>query len=327
MDEMTANLVREFNFKPKHIFKQKYMFICKTDKGTKMIRAVNQSTDKILFVHNVKEYLISTGFLELDKYYLSVDGNPYVINDDTIYVMTDYINFEECDLSCEVHLKKTIELLANFHKMVQGFNYNIDFDQIEFLDLASIFEKKINNLKKMKKLVSKQKNLTDFELRFIKNYDYFYKKASMSLDIILKHNYQAINKLARKSNMLCYNRPKEDAIFVGDKAYLTQMENIDLNHFIYDLARFLVRYIKKHNNNNTNLEEILTTYSKINYIDGSLLPILYALIVFPDRYIQTCQSFFERKRSFTPICISSQMDNIISLIEFEEAFLKKIKPK
>lgn len=327
MDEITLNLVKEFNFNPKSVFKQKYMLICKTDKGVKMIRAINQSTDKIIFVHNIKEYLINKGFKNLDKYYLSKEGNPYVISEDNIYVMTDYYPFEECDLSNKLHLEKSINLLANFHKLVQSFSYDINDDDIEFIDLAKIFEKKIDSLAKMKKLVSKQKNLTDFEINFIKNYNYFYQKANNSLEIILKYNYQNINKLARKNKMLCYNRAKEDAIFIGDNAYLTQMENLDLNHFIYDIARFLSRYIKKHKDNKTSLEEILTTYSKINYIDGNLLPILYALITFPDRYIQTCQGFFERRRTFTPISLSSQMDNILSLLEFEEEFLKKIKPK
>ena len=326
MDEFTSTLVQKFNFKPKYIRRKKYMYICNTDRGIKVIRPVNYSTDKIVFVHNIKQHLLKKGFNNIDFYYISEENLPYVINEDIIYIMADYIDLEECDLTKETDTKKTIELLANFHKLSQGFKTDYSNKDIYSLDIKEVFIKKLENLKKMKRIVTKQKKLTDFELAFIRTFDYFYNNAIKSIEILDKNKYENLNKLAIKNGMICHNRIKEENILIGNKStYLTQLENITIDHFIYDLANFIIRYIKKHPEDYLKLEDILITYSNINYIDGSILPILYALIKFPNRYIETCQSFFERRRNFTPISISSDLENILYLKDFQENYISKIK--
>lgn len=326
MDEFTSTLVQKFNFKPKYIRRKKYMYICNTDRGIKVIRPVNYSTDKIVFVHNIKQHLLKKGFNNIDFYYISEENLPYVINEDIIYIMTDYIDLEECDLAKETDTKKTIELLANFHKLSQGFKIDYSNKDIYSLDIKEVFIKKLENLKKMKRIVTKQKKLTDFELAFIRTFDYFYNNAIKSIEILDKNKYENLNKLAIKNGMICHNRIKEENILIGNKStYLTQLENITIDHFIYDLANFIIRYIKKHPEDYIKLEDILSTYSKINYIDGNILPILYALIKFPNRYIETCQSFFDRRRNFTPISISSDLQNILDLKDFQENYISKIK--
>lgn len=328
MDEFASNIVQKFNFKPKYIYRKKYMYICNTDKGVKLIKPVNYTTDKILFVHNIKQHLIEKGFNQLDFYYMSQDNLPYVISEDILYVMTDYIDLDECDLSKDTDTKKAIELIANFHKLSQGYKLqNIETikHDISNLDIKQVFLKKLENLKKMKRIVSKQKKLMDFELSFIKEYDYFYKNAVESIEILEKCKYGNLNKLANNNLMICHNRLKEENILIEQKSYLTQFESITIGHFIYDISSFIIRYIKKHSDDYLSLEEILTTYSKINYIDSNFLPILYALIKFPTRYIETCQSFFDRRRNFTPISISSDLQNILELKEFQENYISKIK--
>lgn len=326
MDDFTSSLVQKFNFKPKYIRKQKYMYICNTDKGIKVIRPVMYTPDKILFVDNVKNHLLNQGFYNIEKYYKSFDNMPYVINEDIIYVMTDYIDIEESDFSDKNYIIKALQLIATFHKLSQGLkDYNVC--QNDCLDIKSNFSKQLLLFEKMKKRVSKQKNLTDFEILFIKNFDYFYKNAILSMDLIHSFNFDTINNLAKKNTMFCHNKIKEETILVGDKSYITQLENITIDHFIYDLYSFILRYIRKHSEDYLTLEQILNIYSKIHYIQPNILPLLYALLNFPARYIDICQSFFERKRTFTPISITSDINQILNLKEFHENYISNIKIK
>lgn len=323
MDDFTESLVKKFNFKPKYIRRKKYMYICNTDKGTKVISPTEYTTDKILFVHNIKQHLLSKGFDNINSYYMSNENLPYVINENITYIMTDYIDLDECDLSKKEDTKKMIELMANFHKLCQGFKYEGE-QNFTNSDIKMLFKKKLDNLVKMKKIASKQKKLTDFELTFIKSFDYFYRNAVNSINILEKYRYENLNTLAHKNSMICHNKIKEENILIGKKCYLTQLEHISINHFIYDLASFISRYIKKHCDDYFMLEDILSTYSKINYIDSSLLPIIYALVNFPTRYIDTCQSFFERRRNFTPICITTDLEETLMLKDFQQNYLSKI---
>lgn len=326
MDDFIANLVRKYDFKPKYVKKLKYMYICTTDKGIKLLKPVNHDISKILFIHDIKKHLIQKGFDKIDFYYVSSENMPYVSSGDSNYVMTDYLNFKECDLSEHDDVRSAIRCMANFHKLSQGFTHNsID---IPPLDLSKFFQKKINNLVRMKRQLSKQKNLLDLEVNFIKNYDFYYKEAMSSMEIIEKFNHFRLSNLAQKNNLICHNSVKEDNILLhNNHTYFTNFENMTIDHYIYDIANFILRYVIKQGDNCLKLEEIIYIYSSVNYIDKNILPILYAILKFPTRYIDCCQSFFETRRNFTPIGISTQIDNILALKEFQTEFTDKIKPK
>lgn len=325
MEDFTTNLVKKYNVRPKYIKKLKYMYICTTDRGVRLLRPVNYDISKIVFVHNIKTHLLQKGFDKMDFYYISEDGLPYVLNGNTPYVMTDYINYRECDLSEHSEIRSSIMNIANFHKLSQGFvHHNVNTTP---LDVLEFFRKKLNNLTRMKRQLSKQKNLLDLEVSFIKNYEFYYREAFSSIEIIEKFNHTKLSNIAIKNNMICHNSLKEDNILFNNKdVYLTNFENITIDHFIYDLANFILRYIIKQGENCISIEEILYTYSKINYVDKNILPILYAILKFPTRYIDCCQSFFDTRRNFTPVGISTQIETILGLKEFHSNFINKIKP-
>lgn len=327
MDDFTASLIQEFNCKPKYIKKLKYMYICYTDKGTKLIKPISNSIENIQFIHKIKQHLKEQDFNNIDFYYTSKNGLPYVINQDITYVMTDYLDFEECNFGKENDILNSIKTIAKFHKFSQNSQKPLDENTIQFLDIKLYFEKKLEALKKLKKIVSKQKNLSDFDVNFIKNYNYFYENAVIAIEILKKYNYNIINKQACKKVMICHNKLKEESLLIAkNNIYISNMEYITIDHFIKDLSSFLIRYIRKHENNPLTLEKILNEYIKINHIDNYLFPILYAMLLFPERYIQTCESFYDRKRSFTPISISSQLENILSLKDYHINFISSIKP-
>lgn len=326
MDEFTASLIKQFNCKPKYIKKLKYMYICFTDKGNMLIKPVSNSIENIIFINNVKLHLKQNGFKNIDFYYSANNGLPYVINENITYVMTDYFDFRECDFSNQDDILNSIKCLANFHKFSQNSTTNLNDSQIKFIDIKAYFQSKLQIFNKIKKTVSKQKNILDFDLHFIKNYNYFYENACKSLEILEKFNYASLNKIACKNVMICHNKLKEESIlFSQNSTFLTNMEFLSVDHFIKDIYKFLLRYIKKHSCCNLSLEKILCEYDEINSIDSNILPILYAMLLFPEKYIDLCQSFYEKKRSFTPISISSQMENILSSKQYHMDFISDIK--
>lgn len=327
MDDFTASLIREFNFKPKYIKKLKYMYICYTDRGTKLIKPISNSIESIHFIHKIKQHLKEQGFNNIDFYYTSKEGLPYVINENITYVMTDYLDLQECDFGKKDDILKAINSIAKFHKFSQNSEKYLNEKDIRFLDIKQYFENKLETLIKIKKNISKQKNLSDFDVNFIKNYNYFYENAINAIEILEKYNYNIINKQACKKVMICHNKLKEESLLINkNNINISNMEYITIDHFIKDLYKFLIRYIKKHEENTLTLDTILNEYIKINNIESNLLPILYAMLLFPEMYIETCELFYNKKRSFIPISISTQLENILFLKDYHMNFISIIKP-
>ncbi len=327
INDFISILVKQFGFKLRYVRKLKYMYICNTDNGLKLLKPLNCPLENIIFVNNIKNHLIQKDFNKIDSYYIAENGLPYVISDSTPYVLTDYIDYKELDLSDQQSVTDGIKNIANFHKLAQGYNITSNNASTNTsINVSETFEKKLATLKQMKKKVSKQKSLVDFEVVFIKNYEYFYKNAVEAIEIINKYNINSLDTKANKNNMICHNKLKEDNILVNNnQIYLTNFEDIGTRHYIYDLASFINRYIRKQSVNCINMEDIIRVYNKINYIDKNNIPILYALIKFPDRYIDNCENFFQRRRNFTPICIINQIENIVELKDFQEEYIKNIK--
>ncbi len=152
MDDFTSSLIQKFNFRPKYIKKLKYMYICYTDKGIKLIKPVSNSIENIEFIHKVKQHLKAQNFNNIDFYYTTKEGLPYVLNEDITYVMTDYIDWEECDFKNEKDILNSIKCIANFHKFSQGTRAPLNEEETYFEDIKLYYEKKIRKLKKNEKV-------------------------------------------------------------------------------------------------------------------------------------------------------------------------------
>ncbi len=327
MDELLKTLVKEFDCKIKYTKKLKYMYICETNKGAKLIKPVTNTIESILFIDKIKTNLKNQGFNNIDFYHKSKRGLPYVFCDGLLYVMTDYFPFEEISFSNQDDILNSVKNIAKFHKLCQGTLPPLDENKTQTLDIKTLFEKKLQNFDKMKKLLSKQKNLSDFDVLFIKNYNYFKENAFLALELLNKYNYSIVKKQACKKIMLCHNKLKEENILKYDNnIFIYNLENMSIDHFINDIYKFLIRFIKKHEQNPLTLSKILNEYTKINHIDNALLPILYAMMLFPERYINLCELFYNKKRNFIPIYISRQLENILFLKDYHQNFIKDIAP-
>lgn len=323
MEELIYKIVKQFNFKLKFFKKSKYMYICSTDKGIKVIKQTNIDCEKIIFLNDLKTHLCLNGFYHIDNYNITSSGLPYVNIDDAIYIMTDYNKdgeeYEFCDI---FETRRVIETVARLHKATIGFDKS--FKTKKNVTILDVFEKKQKKLKDIKRFVNKQKNMSEFDFMFIKNFQYFYEKTQKSIEILKKYNYNDLN-LNKQCQMICHNNLKEENIIISKEIFLINFENVAQKHYINDLAMFILRYIRKHGKEFLSLNEILDIYNKINPIENKYLPILYAILNFPERYIDICKSFYDKKRSFTPISIANQFENILKLKEYHLDYIKAIK--
>lgn len=323
MEDFTYEIVKDFNFTPKFIKKLKYMYVCQTECGIKLLKPVNISATNINFIYKLKEHIKNNEIFNVDFYYLSNQNLPFVSHNEINYVLTDFLDFPELDFKDINQTKNAIISIAKLHSLCKTFKYdNIDFENIKEINIVENFEKKLNTLIKIKKLVKKQKKLSDFDFLFIKNYDFFYKKCLTSIEVLNKNI--SLIKNSKNNFMMCHNNLKEENLIFGQKPFITNFENMSISHYIFDISSFILRYIRKKGDLYINLDEILEIYCKINNIQSNLLPILYAILNFPERYIDTCSDFYNKKRCFTPISISNQLEDIINLKLFHQEYISKI---
>lgn len=325
MDEISYQIVQGFNLKAKNIIKSKYMYICKTSTGTKVIKPTTAEQNNLIFAHNVKEYLYKNGFINIDRFYTSIQNKPFYIYNANTYVMTDYIDYPELDLSNSEQLKQTIKTMALFHKTVSSYKISESEIPAKTINIPVYYKKKFQKLNNFKKNINSQSHMSDFDVKFLKNYGYFCSEAQESLEIINSINCNKIF-LNENKKYICHNQLKEENIPINNTiVYIINFNNCSNNHYILDLAYFINRYIRKHDENYVKLPKLLDDYSSINSLGNNECKALYALLKFPEKYIKICESFYSKKRSWIPNSVSNQLDVIINKKNHHKEYINCLK--
>ncbi|HOE57936.1 MAG TPA: hypothetical protein PLI20_10135, partial [Bacillota bacterium] len=95
--------------------------LTQTDKGLMIIKETCRGPDKILYIHELKEYLFENGFKELDRYLISAYQLPFAVYENRIYIMEKFIEGRECSFTNPYDRKAIIKTLAELHNAGKGY--------------------------------------------------------------------------------------------------------------------------------------------------------------------------------------------------------------
>ncbi len=326
MEEITQQLIDEFNFKAKSIRKSKYMYICRNEKEARAIKLSSQSPEQIFFVEAVKNNLIKNGFKNVDKYYISSQKKPFLSTENGNYVMTDYIDYQETDFSNINQMKQIIHAVGQLHRLGSGFELNCAlFKEDSILRLK--FEKGIKKLKDIKKTICSQKKYSDFDIAFIKYYESYLNDALEALEILSDSKINQLVEESRKRHLFCHNALKEENILDSPKGiYFAGFDSAANQHYVFDLYQLIERYMRKHGENFLPLDAVLNIYFNSNEKDERIYPVLFALLKYPFRFIKICTNFYSKKRSWVPNSTKEQLDELLMLKDANKKYIQSLKP-
>lgn len=323
MEEITQQLIDEFNFKAKSIRKSKYMYICRNEREARAIKLSSQSPEQIFFVEAVKNNLIKNGFKNVDKYYTSSQQKPFLSTENGNYVMTDYIDYQEADFSSINQMREITYAVGQLHKLGSGFS--LYYDEFKGYNPFIRFEKGIKRLRDIKKIICNQKKYSDFDIIFIKNYESHINDAIEALEILKNSKINQLIEESKKRHLFCHNALKEENILNSPKGiYFTGFDCAANEHYVFDLYQLIERYMRKHSQEFLSLKEILDIYFESNERDERVYPVLFGLLKYPSRFIRVCDSFYSKKRSWVPNSTKEQLDEILSLREANKNYIKDI---
>lgn len=325
MDDLNSAIFRGFSIKIKNIVKNKYYYICNTDKGYIVIKKTFDKSENILFQHEIKEHLYNSGFTNIDRFLLSTNEKPYFSLGNATYVATNYINYNEADFSNKSQFEDIIKNIAIMHKLL----INIKFSDIILYsesDIVHGYQSSLQNFNSIKKRIAAQSKLSDFDVIFLKNYSFYNKVILESIDILNSTNIKEQMLTAKKNNMVSHNLLKEENILIDNNlVYITNFLNSNISPQILDISFLIRRYMKVFQEDNFSINEIVHIYSKYNdTFTQEDFKILYPLLKFPYKYLKICSQYYSKKRTWVPSAIINRMESLISNKELSEQYINTI---
>lgn len=315
-------ILKEFKAECKKIYAEKGYYICKTNKGLRKVKKYSGSREMLLFENDIRDNLLKKNYNGIDKFYLSIYQKPYVLKENNYYVMSDYTAYTKSDYNNVEHVNKIAEELGLIHKLTIGTKFN---DKIIYnKGLIREGEKAYRKLKYIKKHIGKNTHYSDFDIIFLKNYEYYLDKIEYCIKSLKNTKYEILLEEAKTRIFVSHNLIKEESIvYIENKIHINDFSRGCVTYPIIDLKSLIERNIKK--SDNINLYEIINRYNKTNILTNEDLKILYIILNYPTRFIKISNEYYSKKRSFIPNYLINSLEKAILVEEKQKKFIKILK--
>ncbi|MCX7749090.1 MAG: CotS family spore coat protein [Clostridia bacterium] len=321
---MEREIAENYNLEIKNIVHFRDGYIINTASGKKYLKKSLLSNERILFVHSVKEHLYNKGFIHLDRYLCTREGLPYITMDQNNYIITDVIEGSECNFDKLEDVVNASKALASLHKSSREYVLSEDCKPRDDLGLLPEFlQKRLDEIKKLKKVAKKGKS--KFDYMFLDYIDYFYNLGYNAIGMLMQSKYNDIVEETRKEGMFCHHDyAHHNIICSGSKVTVINFDYCCFEIKVYDVANLLRRKMRKCNWDLSQAKIILDHYREIEKISDDEFLILKIILMFPQKFWRIVNKYYNSKRSWSERSYISKLQEAINEIENHKKFIEEL---
>lgn len=321
MSDLQKEISQEYDFSVKSIVPYKDFFIIDSSKGKKVLRKLNFSQERILFIHGAKEHLFKNNFCNIDRFICNKKGLPYVNINGSNYAITELIKGRECDFEKREDVIKASIALAQMHNCSRGYDPPKEsLIKDDLGKLPSQFSKRLEEIKRAKKIAQKEKgNLDYLILQYI---DYFYNLGEEAINLINKSKYNELVEKARKERLFCHHDYTHSNIIIDDNE--TSIINFNLCCFelkVYDLANLLRRKMRKCNWDIKEAKVIIDAYRTVETISEEEFFVMKIMLQFPQKFWRVVNKYYNSRRCWRDRNFERKFKEVIDEIKYHKKFI------
>ena len=323
MKEITDTVKENFNIEISSISPFRDNYIICNNSSKQLLKKVSMSPERIYFIHNAKEHLIKNNFKCLDRYFLTKNDEPYIKINNILYTLTPIIDGIEINFEKWDDVINSSHLLANFHKSSMNFFLPENtYTKNELGKIPMIYKKRLNEIKRAKKIASK--STTKFDYLLLKYIDYFYNMGIDVIDKLIKSKYMELVEKTIKDGSFCHHEFTHNNIINNNgKYFLINFEFCCYELKIYDLCNLVKRKLRKCNWDIQEAKKIIDSYQEKIPLSNDELYIMKLMIMFPQKFWRVINSYYNSKKNLSDKIYISKLNNVIDEIKPIELFLQK----
>lgn len=280
--------------------------ILMTDKGVRQVSSLNGTDERLQQEKEFKDKIYEKGFCNIDRVVANREdelvtcdryGNPFVCR--------EYFQGRECNASSIRDLEKAVINLAWFHRA--GRELYMEENTSYTKKTPGNLDRKVNELRRIRNFVSRRTLKNDFEMMYIKTFDYFYSQAEKCLSLF-QDNFTYNDKWLG----YCHGSYNYHSVMFCD-GYIATM-NFDRFHVGYqlmDLYQFLRKAMEKNRYDIAMAKDILSAYSQINYLEHEDYEFIYLMYSFPEKFWKISNRYMNTRKSYISPVLMEKLQKVI----------------
>lgn len=323
MQGMEKEISINYGLEVKSLSPYKDMSTVVTSSGRKVLKRIPFSTERIKFVHGAKEHLARNSFDNVDRFLCTLSGDPYFIYNNSCYTLVDFIDGRESSFDNDNDVKIAAKVLARMHRASRGFLVTEGCKvQDELGKMPCYFEKRLEDIKKMRKQARKGK--TRFDEMFLQYSNYFIKVGARTLEELALSDYASLVEKTRKEALFCHHDyTHHNIIMGGENVIVTNFDYCCYELRVYDIANFIRRKMRKCDWDISKTELILECYNSVEPLSREELSVMGIILQFPQKFWRVVNRYYNSRRSWSERSFVSRLQEVIDEIAPFEEFIKR----
>ena len=297
-------------------------YLCKTDIGLLEIRKSNSQKKRILFEHDIKEYLYQKGFHHINRFIMTQTALPYYTWEENDYVVEKALETQHLEEDDKQTFLTGAKLLGKLHNAVKGLNSAAGYFTAK--NRLEVYEKRRIELLKIKKRIEKQSSYSSLDLMIKQKFAYYIEKIEQSKKLFLEADYEKIVETVSKQKTICHNAFKGENIRQDENGNLlvTGFSKCTYDSNMVDLAMYFRRYLKKQQWDIEVVEKMFYAYASENTLSLQDKKILLALFIYPEKFLSLCNEYYNKRRVCVSPAMLERMEVCIAGIDSNEKMIK-----
>ena len=294
-----------------------------TDKGNFCLKRMKHGKNKAINGFILTEQLVLNEFSNTAKYFKTIEGSFYVRYKSNIFYLTEWIEGDKCDLTNIDEAVNCTKLLAQFHNISNKIDHNKIHLRNNLKNWPKIFSNNLNNLEKFKRIINSKRIKNDFDQLFLDGIDNFYNRGLAAINMLNKSEYYKLSKVANDEKTICHNSFYNQSIIKKEGEYfIIELDSIMIDLQISDLGKLIRRLMfKKAYGWNFDFAKILIeAYNSINKLKKEDLAIMFALIIFPQKFWKIGQRRYIKQKKWSETKYMDKLNTITNYNETQEKF-------
>lgn len=325
-----GEIVRKFGQKVYKIDSCRKIWRLQTSAGYKYLKRSKLTPADVWFIHDALQYLSRRNFNHVPGLAVSQSGDPFVIHETGLYILTDWYFSYELDFRVLGDLREAARFMAEFHLAGQGFTPNHPSSpRSAWFSWPGNLSARITQLQDFRRLAQFERKASPFSRLYDDYFDPFYREAITSYQALLRSPYPEVAQLESKKKRLCHHDYSGRNLL---RTFNNQLLLVDFDYClrdirIHDLLNFMIRNLKHTDWNGESCRVILREYQQVDPLAPEELEVLRILAHWPQDFWQVGHQYYYEKLPWPRERFLKKLERKINSRQAREKFLKEFKPQ
>ncbi|KXG76167.1 CotS family spore coat protein [Thermotalea metallivorans] len=297
-----------------------------TDDGVKLLKKVNASYDRYLFMVEAMAHGRNHGFHYIPQIMETKDGKMGIVQDKGVLMVGQWIHGREANYDDFFDLELTVTALARFHQAAKGFEPSEKATpRILWGKWIENFQRRCGEMLMFKEIALGKEVKNDFDEKIIRYTDYFYDWGTKAIRHLTKTEYFRLAEESRRQKTFCHHDMAHHNVLIteDDIVYLIDFDYCIFDMTIHDLASFLIRNMRYGNWSLEKAYFIWNTYNREKTVLGEEIGVIKAFMEFPQEFWQIGLQYYVEKQPWEEEVFHRRLNRILEDIPMREVFMKK----